>query len=133
MGLLLALIMGKTQAGKVTKAKAKDGKKQKTKYVVDCVNPVEDAVMLLSDYADYMRQRIKVNGKTNNLGKSVTIETTKNKLEVETTIPFSKRYLKYLTKKYLKKNNLRDFLRVVATSKYQYKLNYFQINEEEAE
>ena len=27
------------------------------------------------------------------------------------------RYLKYLTKKYLKKNNLRDWLRVVANSK----------------
>jgi hypothetical protein len=30
---------------------------------------------------------------------------------------FFPRYLKYLTKKYLKKNNLRDWLRVVASSK----------------
>lgn len=41
------------------------------------------------------------------------------------------RYLKYLTKKYLKKNNLRDWLRVVANSKGGYELRYFNINNEE--
>jgi large subunit ribosomal protein L22e len=39
--------------------------------------------------------------------------------------------LKYLTKKYLKKNNLRDWLRVVASSQTAYELRYFQINNEE--
>lgn len=43
------------------------------------------------------------------------------------------RYLKYLTKKYLKKNNLRDWLRVVANSKESYELRYFQINQDEEE
>ena len=41
------------------------------------------------------------------------------------------RYLKYLTKKYLKKNNLRDWLRVVASSQIAYELRYFQINNDE--
>ncbi len=43
------------------------------------------------------------------------------------------RYLKYLTKKYLKKNNLRDWLRVVASTKDSYELRYFQITNEEEE
>ena len=43
------------------------------------------------------------------------------------------RYLKYLTKKYLKKNNLRDWLRVVASAKDAYELRYFQINNEDEE
>lgn len=43
-------------------------------------------------------------------------------------IPFSKRYLKYLTKRYLKKNNLRDWLRVVASAHDSYELRYFNIN-----
>ena len=38
------------------------------------------------------------------------------------------RYLKYLTKKFLKKNNLRDYIRVVATNKSAYELRYFQIS-----
>ena len=37
------------------------------------------------------------------------------------------RYLKYLTKKYLKKNNLRDWLRVVANTKTSYELRYFNV------
>jgi len=43
------------------------------------------------------------------------------------------RYMKYLTKKYLKKNNLRDWLRVVANTKESYELRYFQINQDEEE
>lgn len=33
------------------------------------------------------------------------------KITVTSNIPFSKRYLKYLTKKFLKKNSLRDWIR----------------------
>lgn len=43
------------------------------------------------------------------------------------------RYLKYLTKKYLKKHNLRDWLRVVASGQDSYELRYFQINSQEDE
>ena len=81
----------------------------------------------------YLKERIKVNGKTGNLGTAVTVERTKAKVQVTSDIPFSKRYLKYLTKKYLKKNNLRDWLRVVSTAKDVYELRYFQINNEEDE
>ena len=41
--------------------------------------------------------------------------------------------MKYLTKKFLKKNNLRDYIRVVANSKSSYELRYFQINTQEEE
>ena len=44
---------------------------------------------------------------------------------------FHHRYLKYLTKKYLKKNNLRDWLRVVSSAQTTYELRYFQINNED--
>ncbi len=47
----------------------------------------------------------------------------------------SKRYLKYLTKKYLKKHNVRDWLRVIASNKDRsvYELRYFQIDQEAEE
>ena len=61
------------------------------------------------------------------------MERVKTKICLTSDIPFSKRYLKYLTKKYLKKNNLRDWLRVVASAKDAYELRYFQINNEESE
>jgi large subunit ribosomal protein L22e len=55
----------------------------------------------------------------------------KNRINVVAEMPFSKRYLKYLTKKYLKKQQLRDFLHVVAPNKMGYELRYFNINAED--
>ena len=48
-------------------------------------------------------------------------------------IPFSGRYLKYLTKKFLKKQQLRDWLRVVSTSKGVYELRFFNVVNDEGE
>ena len=73
----------------------------------------------------------QVNGKTGVLGDAVTISRDKAKLTVTAELPFSKRYLKYLTKKHLKKQQLRDYLHVVATNKQTYELRYFSINEAE--
>jgi len=109
-------------------------KKKKTtvKYTVDCTHPVEDGIMDCANFEKFLKERIKVNGKTGNLGTAVVLEKLgKSKVAINSEIPFSKRYLKYLTKKYLKKNNLRDWLRVVAISKDAYELRYFQINNEE--
>lgn len=46
-----------------------------------------------------------------------------------------RRYLKYLTKKYLKKHNVRDWLRVISSNKDRsvYELRYFNIAENEGE
>ena len=50
-----------------------------------------------------------------------------SKLSVSASSPVSKRYLKYLTKKYLKKHQLRDWLRVVATDKNTYTIKYYNV------
>ena len=81
----------------------------------------------------FLHERIKVNGKAGVLGDDVSISREESKVTVTAHIPMSKRYLKYLTKKYLKKHQLRDWLRVVATNKTSYELRYFNIQEEEEE
>lgn len=84
-----------------------------------------------------MHDRIKVDGKTGQLGENVKIHrdgTSRaalygvshlmayprylgdTKITVTSSIPLSKRYLKYLTKKFLKKNTLRDWIRYVISS-----------------
>eukprot|EP00745_Piridium_sociabile_P004654 TRINITY_DN12799_c0_g1_i3.p1 TRINITY_DN12799_c0_g1~~TRINITY_DN12799_c0_g1_i3.p1 ORF type:complete len:142 (+),score=57.74 TRINITY_DN12799_c0_g1_i3:67-492(+) len=113
----------------------KGGKKKKTtlRFQIDCTHPVEDGIMDVANFEKYLHERIKVDGKTNNFGSAVALERNKNKITLTSEVPFSKRYLKYLTKKYLKKNNLRDWLRVVASSKEAFELRYFQINQDEEE
>merc|ERR1711964_39683 len=113
-------------------AKKAAKKKSALTFNIDCTHPVEDGIMKVDDLKDFLHRRIKVEGKLNNL-EQVTLEAAKNKVTVISERYFSKRYLKYLTKKYLKKNNLRDWLRVVASSHTDYELRYFQINQDEEE
>merc|ERR1711872_1202652 len=119
---------GKQQLKGKGKAVKKLGKKNQIKLFIDCAHPVEDGIMNCADFEKYLTERIKVGGKTSNFGKDLTMERQKTKIALTSDIPFSKRYLKYLTK-----NNLRDWLRVVASSKDSYELRYFQINNEESE
>ena len=117
----------------VKAAKGKTAKKIHHKFVVNCRLPIEDNIIVLSDFENYLAQRIKVEGKTGNLGTNVTVSKDKDSLVVEAKIALSKRYIKYLTKKYLKKQEIREYLRVVATGKNSYELKYPDVNQEEAE
>lgn len=100
---------------------------------MDLSAPVEDRVLDPASFEKFLHDSIKVAGKAGNLGTKVVISREKNKVLVVAEPPFSKRYLKYLSKKYLKKQQLRDFLRVIATSKNSYEFKYFKINAGETE
>mmetsp|Transcript_19590 Transcript_19590/g.36209 ORF Transcript_19590/g.36209 Transcript_19590/m.36209 type:complete len:120 (+) Transcript_19590:49-408(+) len=65
----------------------------------------------------FLQDRIKVEGKTGILGDKVKITREEKRIIVNAQLPFSKRYLKYLTKKYLKKQGMRDYIRVIADDK----------------
>jgi large subunit ribosomal protein L22e len=104
------------------KAPPKKGKKQILKFTIDCTTPVDDHVLDPASFEKFLHDRIKVNGKTGVLGEAITITRDKTKLQVTAEAPFSKRYLKYLTKKYLKKQQLRDYLHVIASSKTTYEV-----------
>jgi large subunit ribosomal protein L22e len=54
--------------------------------------------------------------------------TGDTKITLTSSVPFSKRYIKYLTKKFLKKNSLRDWIRVVASTKDTYVLKFYNIS-----
>merc|ERR1712156_520999 len=122
----LITMVKEAQKGK----KGAKGKKAVNKYTIDCSLPIEDNVIVLNDFTDFLTQKIKVGGKTGNLGSAVTISKDKNSVVVEAKIDFSKRYLKYLTKKYLKKRQMREYLRVVANNKNTYQLRYLQVDNE---
>mmetsp|Transcript_56330 Transcript_56330/g.123401 ORF Transcript_56330/g.123401 Transcript_56330/m.123401 type:complete len:127 (-) Transcript_56330:43-423(-) len=116
-------------------AKGTAGAKKKTAMVftVDCSAPVTDNILDPAGLEQFFMERIKVGGKTGNLKDEVIVKREKAKISVEAKIAFSKKYLKYLTNKYLKKQQLRDFLRVIAPNKTTYELRYFNINNDEDE
>ena len=85
--------------------------------------------MEIGSFTAFLSERIKVGGRAGALGEAVTVTSDKTKVTVTSEIAMSKRYMKYLTKKYLKKHNVRDWLRVVACNKERnvYELRYFNI------
>ncbi|KAI9017372.1 ribosomal protein L22e [Gaertneriomyces semiglobifer] len=115
-------------------ATKKDTKAKKTpvKFTVDCSSPANDGIFDTAQFEKFLHDRIKVAGRTGNLGESITITRAGNGSVTLTAVPsvaFSKRYIKYLTKKFLKKQQLRDWVRVISTSKGAYELRYFNIAE----
>lgn len=118
-------------------APAKKAAKKPSVFVVDCTRPVDDKIMDLAAFETFLADKIKVGGKPGALGDAVSVARDKSKVTV-TAAPgtaLSKRYLKYLTKKFLKKHSVRDWLRVVAAGKDRgaYELRYFNIADDAAE
>ncbi|XP_053951649.1 60S ribosomal protein L22 [Anastrepha ludens] len=128
-----AAASGKVAKKNVLRGKGIKKKKVSIRFGIDCTNIAEDNIMDVADFEKYVKARLKVNGKVNNLGNNVTFERLKMKLYVNSDVHFSKAYLKYLTKRYLKKNSLRDWIRVVSNDKDSYELRYFRISSNDDE
>jgi len=102
--------------------------------VINASQPASDKIFDVAAFEKFLHDKIKVEGRVANLGDSVIIsQEGEGKIVIVSHIPFSGRYLKYLTKKFLKKNQLRDWLRVVATSKGVYELRFFNVVNDDAE
>jgi len=117
-------------------ARTAKGKQQKVtkKYIINASQPINDKIFDISAFEKFLHDKIKVDGRVGNLGDSVQIgQSGDGKIEVITHIPFSGRYLKYLTKKFLKKQQLRDWLRVVSTSSGVYELRFYNVVNDEAD
>jgi len=104
------------------------------RVVIDCSKPVAHGILDLSSFEKYLHDQYKLSVRTKPgvLRDKLTITREKTRILIiskSTTHPFRKRYLKYLTKKYLKKQQLRDWLRVVSTDPKTYELRYYNIQE----
>lgn len=120
-------------------------------FVINASQPASDKIFDTSAFVKFLQERIKVEGRVGNLGDTIVVrQQGEGKVEIIAHNELSGRYLKYLyvstdkrcikagerrlltlpgcsTKKFLKKNQLRDWLRVVSTSKGVYELKFFNI------
>merc|ERR1711879_1006865 len=98
-------------------------KKATSRFHIKCRKPDED------EYVKFLKERFKMNGKTGCVGSGRTVHISKNvtTVYVQSKQPYPKKYLKYLTKKYLKRHGLRDYVRIIADKKPSLELRYFNI------
>ncbi|KAI4108557.1 MAG: hypothetical protein L6R37_000993 [Teloschistes peruensis] len=116
------------------------GGKVTKKFIINASQPASDKIFDVSAFEKFLHDKIKVDSRVGNLGDQVTISQLgggggggEGKIEVVAHVPFSGRYLKYLTKKFLKKQQLRDWLRVVSTSQGVYELRFFNVVDDQAD
>merc|ERR1712228_1008684 len=113
----------------ISQKKKQVAKVAPTKFVIDYSGPANDKIFDAAAYEKFLVDHIKVEGKTGQLGEDVKLQReAAGKLSVTSTVPFSKRYLKYLTKKFLKKHQMREWLRVVSTGKDTYTLKFYNLS-----
>lgn len=116
---------------------SKIGKKSKQavskKAIINCTLATAHGLFNVTEFAEFLQQRIKVNGKMGKRQTAVTVRLAGDNIVVTTphatqlkrhrtwsrkltlADAFSTRYLKYLTKKFICKSELRDVIRCVST------------------
>ena len=113
--------------------------KQKTykKYTIDFNGPVENNLLTLESALKYLQSNMKLNGIKGKLGDSILINSTEKTdkakntivISVDNKLEFSKKYLKYLVKKYLKREGIGNFLNVSSTTPNAYTVKIIKKNE----
>eukprot|EP01084_Bolivina_argentea_P189421 325739_1 len=106
--------------------------KSTSKFQIRCRKPVEDEIFDVDEFVKYIKEHFKVDGKTGQVGAArlVNVQKSTTTVHVMSKKPFPKYYLKFLTKRYLKRHGLRDYVRVIADKKSSYELRYFNIQED---
>jgi large subunit ribosomal protein L22e len=121
-----------------TKATTKKKDKHYKKFTVDFNQAVNNNLLSVEAAVKYLNQNIKVNGLKGKLGDSVLVATTDKKekqkncliVQADNTMKFSKRYVKYLIKKFLKRENVSLYLRVISSGQSTYLVKLFSRNVE---
>ena len=120
----------------------KDNKKEAKqttykKYSVDFSNPLENKLLTLESVLKFLQNNMKLNGLKGKLGKTILINTDEKReksktsivISVDSSIKFSKRYIRYLVKKFLKKEGVAKYLTLAATSPSAYMVKVIKKNE----
>ena len=112
-------------------------KKEKSykKYTVDFSSPVDNKLLSLEAASKYLNSNMKVNGLKGKLGDSIKISTTDSKskntlvIQVDSQMKFSKRYIRYLVKKFLKREGIVRYLTVASSAPNSYAVKVLRKNE----
>merc|ERR1712124_19170 len=108
--------------------------KKEVKYTIDLTAAMDDDDQVIEQqhYVDWLKTKLKLNGKAL-CDEFCTVEASGKKVIVASNVKFGKRYLKYLTNKYLKSCDIKSYLRVFASDKLGYKVKFLSLQEGGAE
>lgn len=95
------------------------------KLSINCSALTDDNLLSISEFYDYLKERIKVEGRRNNLTNNVNINVESDCVVLDCSIQFKKPYLKFLTKKFLHRKDLRDWVKLEGDGSDGYKMAFY--------
>ncbi|ELA46863.1 hypothetical protein VCUG_01637 [Vavraia culicis subsp. floridensis] len=95
---------------------------------LDCSLCTAESLFDTKDLTNYLQSNIKVKGKKGQLGKNIKVDCTADNVTVEYKRFMTKRYVKYLGKKFLRSKKLNSWVRLVSTSKTGYRFSYYNVD-----
>ncbi|EKX50090.1 large subunit ribosomal protein L22e_2, cytoplasmic type [Guillardia theta CCMP2712] len=81
---------------------------------VNCTLAIAHGLFNATDLATYLKQRIKYNGKLHNYDDAIEVKVDGHDVILFLSEAFSTRYIRYLTKKFICKIELKDIVRPVS-------------------
>jgi large subunit ribosomal protein L22e len=103
------------------------------RFSVDCSSPVTDDLFTLHAVVEYLLAKMKLGGLKNNLANKITIQEDPHdkRIDIVANVKYAKRAVRYYCRRFLKKQGLRERLRVIATSKTAYEFRPYRVSTDE--
>ncbi|ELQ73941.1 60S ribosomal protein L22 [Trachipleistophora hominis] len=95
---------------------------------LDCSLCTAESLFDTKDLTNYLLANIKVKGKKGQLGKNIKVDCDADNVRVEYKRFMTKRYVKYLGKKFLRTKKLNSWVRLVSVSKVGYRFSYYNVD-----
>ena len=116
----------------------KTSKKEKVykKYFVDFSDPLDNILLSIESAMKYLNSNMKIDGLKGNLKDfvKINVDDKRNKksllIQVDNQMQFSKKYIKYLVKKFLKREGIVKYLTVLSNSPNSYEVKVLKNNNE---
>ena len=127
--------MSSSEQPKKEEKKVEKKEKSYKKYTVDFSSPVDNKLLSLEAASKYLNSNIKVNELKGKLVDSIKVSTSDSKskntllIQVVSQMKFSKRYIRYLVKKFLKREGIVKYLTVASSAPNAYAVKVLRKNE----
>ena len=123
---------------KEDKKENKNLKKEKVykKFYVDFSEPLDNKLLSIESASKFLNSNMKIDGLKGNLKDIIKINVNEKKnkkcllIQVDNQLQFSKKYIKYLVKKFLKREGIVNYLTVLSNSPNSYAVKVLKNNNE---
>ena len=106
------------------------------KFYVDFSEPLDNKLLSIESAMKYLNSNMKIDGLKGNLKDfiKISVDDKRNKkcllIQVDNQMQFSKKYIKYLVKKFLKREGIVKYLTVLSSSPNSYEVKVLKNNNE---